>query len=66
MKNAKQKIQAQKFLSLHTSGELLILPNIWDTIGARILEAKGLPAVATASAAVSASLGREDGEKIKR
>lgn len=66
MKRAIQSKKAKDFLSLHTSGRLLILPNIWDPIGARILEAKGYPAVATASAAVSASLGYEDGEKIKR
>ena len=53
-------------MSLHTRGELLVLPNIWNPIGARVLEAKGYPAVATASAAVSASLGYTDGEKIKR
>jgi 2-methylisocitrate lyase-like PEP mutase family enzyme len=45
---------------------MLVLPNIWDPIGARILEAKGYPAVATASAAVSASLGYQDGERINR
>jgi 2-methylisocitrate lyase-like PEP mutase family enzyme len=45
---------------------LLILPNIWDPIGARILAARGYPAVATASAAVSASLGYPDGEMIQR
>jgi 2-methylisocitrate lyase-like PEP mutase family enzyme len=39
---------------------------VWDPIGARVLAAKGYPAVATASAAVSASLGYQDGEKIKR
>ncbi len=50
---------------MHTNGRLLILPNIWDPIGARILAAKGYPAIATASAADSASLGYEDGEKIK-
>jgi 2-methylisocitrate lyase-like PEP mutase family enzyme len=44
---------------------MLLLPNIWDPIGARILQAKGFPAVATASAAISASLGYKDGEKIK-
>jgi 2-methylisocitrate lyase-like PEP mutase family enzyme len=66
MKRAIQSKKAQDFLSLHTSGKLLILPNIWDPIGARILEAKGYPAVATASAAVSASLGYEDGEMMRR
>jgi 2-methylisocitrate lyase-like PEP mutase family enzyme len=60
-----QREKAEALLALHTSGRLLILPNIWNPIGARILEAKGYPAVATASSAVSASLGYEDGEKIK-
>jgi 2-methylisocitrate lyase-like PEP mutase family enzyme len=59
-----QKEKAEALLSLHLDGGLLVLPNIWDPIGARILEAKGYPAVATASAAVSASLGYQDGEKI--
>lgn len=61
-----QKEKAELFLSLHTSGKLLVLPNVWNPLGARILEKKGYPAVATASAAISASLGYEDGEKIKR
>jgi 2-methylisocitrate lyase-like PEP mutase family enzyme len=58
--------KAEVLLSLHTIGDLLLLPNVWNPIGARILAAKGYPAVATASAAVSASLGYQDGEKIKR
>ncbi len=61
-----QKQKAQDFLLLHTRGDLLILPNVWNPIGARILQAKGYPAVATASAAISASLGYRDGEKIRR
>jgi 2-methylisocitrate lyase-like PEP mutase family enzyme len=61
-----QKEKARRLLSLHNNGRLLVLPNIWDPIGARILEAKGYPAVATASAAASASLGYEDGERITR
>ena len=64
--NKKSQIEkAKDFLSLHQSRELLILPNIWNPIGARILEAKGYSAVATASAAVSSSLGYKDGERIK-
>lgn len=58
--------KAEALLALHHRGDLLILPNIWDPIGARILEAKGYLAVATASAAVSASLGYQDGEWIQR
>lgn len=61
-----QKEKAAFLLSLHTQEDLLVLPNVWNPIGARILEKKGYPAVATASAAISASLGYQDGEKIKK
>ncbi len=61
-----QQEKAKKLLSLHTDSQLLILPNIWNPIGARILQTQGVSAVATASAAISASLGYEDGEQIKR
>jgi 2-methylisocitrate lyase-like PEP mutase family enzyme len=44
---------------------LLILPNVWNPFGARMLAAKGFPAVATASAAIAESLGYHDGEQIK-
>ncbi len=66
MKKKSQEKKARTLLSLHSDSELLVLPNVWNPVGARILEAKGFPAVATASAAVSASLGYQDGEKIKR
>lgn len=61
-----QKEKAELLLSLHSRGELLVLPNVWNPIGARMLEKKGYPVVATASAAISASLGYQDGEKIKK
>jgi 2-methylisocitrate lyase-like PEP mutase family enzyme len=61
-----QQQKAQTLLALHHSKSVLLLPNIWNPIGARILAAKGYPAVATASAAISASLGYQDGEKIRR
>jgi len=61
-----QEQKAQTLRDLHLAGPLLILPNVWDPIGARILAHKGYPAVATASAAISASLGFEDGEVIHR
>ena len=60
-----QKARAQTFLALQTNGELLILPNIWNPIGARVLEHQGYPAVATASASIAESLGYEDGERIR-
>jgi 2-methylisocitrate lyase-like PEP mutase family enzyme len=61
-----QSEKADRLLWLHHRNEFLVLPNIWNPIGARILEAEGYPAVATASAAVSASLGYRDGEHITR
>ncbi len=57
--------KAEKFLALHHEPKLLVLPNIWDPLGARLLEGLGYPAVATASAAVAYSLGYDDGQKIK-
>ena len=65
MKKTSQHEKAENFLALHKQDKLLVLPNIWNPIGARILEAKGFPAAATASAAISSSLGYRDGEKIK-
>lgn len=62
---SEQAIKAQTLLSLHNNGKLLILPNVWNPIGARMLQAKGYPAVATASAAIAESLGYSDGEQIK-
>ncbi|MBE0683468.1 MAG: isocitrate lyase/phosphoenolpyruvate mutase family protein [Anaerolineales bacterium] len=60
-----QSAKAQTLLALHNDGNLLILPNVWNPIGARMLEAKGFPAVATASAAIAESLGYSDGEQIQ-
>ncbi|MBI2332799.1 MAG: isocitrate lyase/phosphoenolpyruvate mutase family protein [Chloroflexi bacterium] len=60
-----QAAKAQVLLNLHTKGNLLILPNVWNPIGARMLQTKGFPAVATASAAIAESLGYSDGEQIK-
>ncbi len=65
MDHTLQKKKAETLLALHTADKALMLPNIWSPLGARILEDKGFPAVATASAAISASLGYKDGEKIK-
>ncbi|MBK9925741.1 MAG: isocitrate lyase/phosphoenolpyruvate mutase family protein [Anaerolineales bacterium] len=65
MLTTEQTTKAEKLLSLHTNGQLLILPNIWNPIGARVLESKGYPAVATASAAIAESLGYADGENIR-
>jgi 2-methylisocitrate lyase-like PEP mutase family enzyme len=49
---------------LHHNGKLLVLPNIWDPLGAVMLESLGYPAVATASASIAFTNGYADGEKI--
>ena len=56
--------KAEQLLALHHSGKMLVLPNIWDVAGAKLLETLGYPALATASAAVAYSQGYEDGEVI--
>ncbi len=61
----KAQIQkAESFLALHHDPKLLVLPNVWDPVGARLLAHLGYPAVATASASVAFSLGYDDGQKI--
>ena len=59
-----QQHKAKQFRDLHHSGRLLILPNIWDPLGALLLENLGFRAVATASASVAFSNGYDDGENI--
>src|SRR5262249_40940639 len=59
-----QQQKANQFRDLHHSGRLLILPNIWDPLGALLLENLGFHAVATASASVAFSNGYDDGENI--
>ena len=56
--------RAREFMVLHGGPKLLVLPNVWDPLGARLLESLGYPAVATASASVAYSLGFDDGQKI--
>lgn len=55
------KAHADRLRELH-SGEMLILPNAWDAASAKVVAEAGYPAIATASAAVSAMLGFPDGE----
>jgi 2-methylisocitrate lyase-like PEP mutase family enzyme len=62
--NLNQREKAKKFYDLHHSGKLLILPNIWDCIGASLLENLHYPAIATASASVAFTNGYDDGENI--
>src|ERR1700688_1220870 len=59
-----QSFKAELFRKQHLSGKLLVLPNIWDPLGARLLEKTGYKSVATASVATALTNGYLDGERI--
>jgi len=63
-KRLNQQEKGKQFSQLHHSGKLLVLPDIWDCLGATLLENLGYPAVATASASIAFTNGYDDGEKI--
>ncbi len=52
---------AEVFRALHRGPTILVLPNAWDAVTARLFEAEGFPAIATTSAGVAAALGYPDG-----
>jgi len=51
---------AAKLRTLHVPGDPLLLANIWDPVSARTVEASGMAAIATASAALAPVNGYED------
>ena len=59
-----QKGKAELFRTQHTAEQLLILPNIWDTLSARLVASLGYPSLATASIAMALIEGFPDGEHI--
>ncbi|MGZ3901908.1 MAG: isocitrate lyase/phosphoenolpyruvate mutase family protein, partial [Bacteroidia bacterium] len=48
-----QHSKALQFHKLHHNGKMLVLPNIWDPLGALLLEKLEYPAIATASASIA-------------
>lgn len=62
--NLTQQTKALLFYELHHNGRMLILPNIWDPLGALLLESIGYPAIATASAPIAYTNGYDDGEQM--
>lgn len=59
-----QEIKAKKFYQLHHSGKMLVFPNVWDSLGAALLESLHYPAIATASASIAFTKGYNDGEYL--
>src|SRR5208282_406977 len=63
MTPAQQAQQAEAFRNKHHGPPLLLLPNAWDAMSARIFVAAGFEAVATTSGGVAWALGYADGEQ---
>ena len=63
MNTSHQRQLAENFRKLHRAPPILLLPNAWDPMSARIFEAAGFPAVATTSGGLAWALGYQDGEK---
>jgi len=57
--------RAQTLLDLHEASEILVLANVWDVVSATaVAGTAGVKALATASHAIAATFGYEDGENI--
>ncbi|MBV9375716.1 MAG: isocitrate lyase/phosphoenolpyruvate mutase family protein [Alphaproteobacteria bacterium] len=63
MNRAEQAKQAELFREKHRGPRLLLLPNAWDAMSARVFAAAGFEAIATTSGGVAWSLGYADGEQ---
>jgi 2-methylisocitrate lyase-like PEP mutase family enzyme len=60
------KAKADAFRSMHHAPPLLILPNAWDAVTARLFVKAGARAIATTSAGIAATLGYADGQHVPR
>lgn len=58
-----QKEKAIRFLEMHQSEDVLILPNAWDAATARVFEGAGFGAIGTTSAGITWSFGHPDGRE---
>src|SRR5439155_1235628 len=66
MESATLREKADAFRRLHAGPGIFVLPNVWDVVTARVVEAAWFPALATTSAGVAWALGYRDGERISR
>src|ERR1700681_1379706 len=58
--------KADTFRSMHQAPPMLILPNAWDAVTARLFVKAGARAIATTSAGIAATLGYADGQNVPR
>ncbi len=54
--------KAEAFRKMHDRSKILVLPNAWDVVSARLFAGSGFVAIATTSGGVAWSLGYADGE----
>jgi len=64
MKKSNLRSKAEAFLACHRDDAILILPNAWDVVSAKLFEKEGFKAVGTTSAGIASSLGYPDGERM--
>jgi 2-methylisocitrate lyase-like PEP mutase family enzyme len=57
-----ERSKAQWLGELDCEGDILLLPNAWDGMSARVFEDCGFPAIATTSAGIAYTFGYPDGE----
>jgi len=65
MSPSTQSDNAADFLTLHTPGTPLLMPNAWDIGSAKLFEALDIKAIATTSGGFAATRGRLDGAMTK-
>jgi len=58
------RAKAIAFRDLHQGPKILVLPNAWDCVSARVFEQAGFSAIATTSGGIAAVLGYPDGQRI--
>ncbi len=57
--------RARTLADLHADERILVLPNVWDVVSAKVVaDVEGVAALATASHSIAATFGYEDGENI--
>ena len=61
-----RKTKTEMFRQLHNNGRILLLPNAWDVISAKIFEKEGAEAIGTTSAGIAAALGYLDGQHMPK
>lgn len=58
------KERAQNLARLHESGELLVMPTVWDTFSASLAQEAGFESLTIGSHPVADSIGSADGEQM--